>query len=180
MLGGPSEGNVLLLSGLPELRSLSLIGDLDVPCNPHIDSSSFQGAPQLQCLRIHWDKKLQLHPGTLAQLTGLTSLILIGCGLRSMPADVALLRASLCELDFRSNSIQVDGADVTSIPQCAKLSKLHLERSGVDCWEHEVGADPDDNVWQFVKEQLDREGYVPARFSESSVMHLMQLPLAFH
>ena len=176
MLGGPPEGNTLRLDGLPELRSLSLAGSADAPLNARIDNASFQGTPQLRSLRVIWDQKLQLQSGSLAHLTALTSLTLAGCGLRSLPADVASLSASLCELDLGRNDIQIDAAAMTSLLLCSRLSQLDLLREDIRRWEFELDSD----TWQDVYKHVETEGYFPARFSSLSLKHLMQLPLAFY
>ena len=145
-----------------------------------IDATSFHGGPRLQALRIHWDTELQLQPGSLTQLTALSSLNILGCGLRRVPADVASLNASLCELNLRSNSIQIDSATVASILQCSKLTMLNLQRANIERWTEALNADPDYDVWGCVQEQINKEGYVPARFSSESVQLLTQLPLAYY
>ena len=180
MLGGPPDGNTLRLSGLPELRSLNLAGEPDIPLSIRVDAASFRETPRLQSLQIQCDEALQLQPGSLAQLTGLTSLRLSRCDLQSMPADLASVGVSLRDLDLQGNDFQIDAAAVASILQCSQLSKLQLERAGIDDWADELDADPENDVWQAVQAQIDRKGYVPSRFSARSVKHLMNLPLTFY
>ena len=115
MLGGPPEGNTLRLVGLPELRALELRGVPEIQLNMRIDPSSFAEVPLRQSLHIIRDSALHLEPGSLSQLTALTSLQLARCGLTSVPTDVTSLSATLCELDLSSNSISVDGSVIASI-----------------------------------------------------------------
>ena len=175
MLGGPTEDNTLRLSGLPELRSCAIVGEADLPLSIRVDDASFQGAPQLQSLHLHFDARFQLQQGALAQLTVLTSLTLMGCGLRSVPADVASLGATLCELDLSYNDrLQIDGAAVESILCCSRLTTLNLHKSDIAEWQNEL-----DDVWERVEEHIAQEGYTPAQFSMASIMHLLQLQPAF-
>ena len=175
MLGGPMEGNTLRLSGLPELRSCAIIGEAQLPLHMRIDDASFRGAPQLQSLHLHFDAAFQLQQGALAPLTNLTSLTLMGCGLRSVPADVASLGATLCELDLSHNDrLQIDGAAVASILCCSRLRMLNLHKPDIDEWQYEL-----DDVWQRVEEHIAKEGYTPSQFSMASMMHLLRLQPAF-
>ena len=151
MLGGPSEGSMLRLTGLPELRSLSLAAYRVKPLNAWIDSASFQGNPHLNSLHILWDAELQLQPGSLAHLSALTSLKLVGCGLWEMPAYIALLGANLCELDLSSNSIHIDAAAVASLPPCSSsVRKLVLDKVDNDHWKVEL--DPD--AWLYLAKHI--------------------------
>ena len=176
MLGGPAEGNTLRVVGLPELRALELRGEPHVPLNMRIDPSSFEGAPQLQSLHVHTDEALQLEPGSLSQLTALTSLKLTRCGLRSVPADVASLSATLCELDLSSNSIPVDGSVIASVLECGRLSTLALRSTSVYYWKDELGGD----VRHRVTRQMERQGFFPVQLSLDSLQRLMQLPMTFY
>jgi len=164
MLGGPAEGNALRLVGLPQLRAIELRGEPDVPLNMLIDRSSFAGAPQLQTLAVHTDEALQLEPGSLSQLTALTSLKLTRCGLRGVPAEVTSVIANLCELDLSSNGISVDAFFVASVLQCGRLSTLAFRSTGF------YGFDI----------QLTRQGFSPVQMSLESLQRLMQLPTAFY
>ncbi len=164
MLGGLAEGNTLRLVGLPELRALELRGEPGVPSNMCIERSSFAGAPQLHSLAVHTDEALQLEPGSLSQLTALTSLKLTRCGLRSVPADVTLLIANLCELDLSSNGIAFDASFVASVLECGRLRTLAFRSTSY------YGMDV----------QLARQGFVPIQMSLESLQRLMQLPLTFY
>ena len=175
LLGGPPEGETLRLSGLPELRSCLLVGDRQLPPNIRIDAASFQGTPQLQDLHVNGDAGFQLQPGSLGQLSVLTSLTLMECGLRSVPTDIASLGATLCQLDLSHNSrMQFDADAVSSILQCSSLVHISLYKSDIVAWERMLG-----NTWQQVEQHMAEEGFVPALFSMNSLKNLMYLPDAF-
>jgi len=134
MLDGPEDGNLLRLVDLPQLRSCQLRGE-DPECWPalniRIDAISFQGAQQLQTLHLQDDQELQLQVGWLQQLTALTALKLIDCGLHSIPADLASAGMTLCVLDISfNNQLQLDDAAVRCLLGCCQLQKLGLHKSG--------------------------------------------------
>ena len=164
MLGDPAEGNTLRLVGLPELRALELCGEPDAPLKIRIDPLSFAGAPQLHSLHVHTDEALQLEPGSLPQLTALTSLRLTRCGLRSVPADVTPLFATLRELDLSSNGISVDASFVASVLEYGRLSRLAFRSGRVYC----------------VDDQLARQGFCPVQMNLKSLQRLVQLPVTFY
>ena len=180
VLANPEEGNTLRLVGLPELRCCQLrsgVGmGLEDPVGLCIDAASFRGAPRLESLRIRNDEGLQLLPGSLEALTGLTSLTLDRCGLRTVPPGVAALGANLRVLDLDSNArLQFDEAGVAAVLQCSRLTTLGLAKGCIKDWRYRL----DEDVWQPIGQFLEDEGYVPAQFSVESVSHLMQLPSAF-
>ena len=122
MLGAPPFDNMLRLVGLPKLQSLQLIGERYLPLNMRIDAASFQGAPMLEELYLAMDEGLELQPGSLVQLSALAALAMVGCGLRTVPEDVAFLCATLRRLDLSSNeSLQIDDAGLASILHCSHL-----------------------------------------------------------
>ncbi len=176
MLDGSMEGNTpLQLNGLPELRSCDLLGDDEgeTAMNIRIDAESFNGAPQLQSLCVSSDWTLQLQDGSLAQLTALTSLRLNWCGLRSVPADIAWLSKTLCELNLIMNyNLQLDKAAVARIVQCSRLQKLSLHQPDFSLWQDTVG-----NSWQSLMQQMHQ---IPSLWSSESVSQLVLLPSAFH
>ena len=175
MLGGDPEGNILRLVGLPELRACQLFGRPDMPMNVTIDAASFQGAPQLQSLRLYYDEGLQLQPGCFQHLTALTALALAGCGLGSVPAEVASLSATLCVLDLSCNDrLQVDAAAVATIVCCSRLQTLGLYKPDISAWELELPG-----AWQQIEQHMQHEGYAPAQHSPQSLMHLLHLADAF-
>ena len=122
MLDGPVEGNTLRLAGLPELRSCDIFGEAWSSLDMRIDDMSFRSVPQLQALQLRNIDGVQLQPKNLAQLTALTALRLIDCGLRGVPADVRLLSGTLSVLDVSDNvDLQVDSAAVASVLACSRL-----------------------------------------------------------
>ena len=122
MLDGPEECNTLRLAGLPELRSLDLYGEEYVWLDMQIDETSLSTVPQLHALHLRSIDGLHLQPGSLAQLTALTALRLIECGLHGVPGDVALLRSTLRVLDVSNNvQVQVDSAAMLNILACSEL-----------------------------------------------------------
>ena len=172
----PMEINTLRLGGMPALRSCELIGQPKMPLLLRIDAASFQEVPQLRRLRLEHDEGLQLQPGTLGRLTALTSLTLMGCGLRTVPAEVEALSTTLCELDLSYNHrMQVDDVAIESILKCGQLRKLGLYKPNIAAWKDCLG----DGTWQRVERHLDEEGYTPAQYSVDSLSHMMQLPSAF-
>ncbi len=136
MTGGAPEGDsTLRLVGLPELRSCELSGQPNGAMNISIDAACIAGAPRLQSLRLHFDKTLRLRPGSLQQLTALTSLSLLECGLRSVPAEVASLSATLRVLDLSHNArLQFDVASVVTILRCGRLEKLGVYKPDIGVW----------------------------------------------
>jgi len=174
MLGGWPEGNTLRLVGLPALRTCQLIGQPDVPMKVCIDAASFEGAPQLQSLRLYFDAALQLQRGSFQQLNALTSLTVVGCGLRSVPAEVASLSATLCVLDLSCNDqLQIDAAAVATVLCCTRLQTLGLYKPEVSRWHHRLPS-----AWQRIEQHIQREGYAPAQYSPESLMHRGLLHLA--
>ncbi len=174
MLDGPLQGNTLRLSGLPELRSCTIITDHTMPLSMCIDAASFQGVSQLQNLHIDGDERLALQLGCLEQLSALTSLALVQCGLRGVPASIASLSA-LRELDLGHNArMQLDGTAVASILQCSSLRAIGLHKPNVNKWEDSLGP-----VWQQVEQHMAQEGFVPAQYSVRSLESLLYLPYAF-
>ena len=177
MLGGPTLGNMLRLGDLPKLRSLSLAGDVFLPMHMRIDAASFQGAPTLEALRLCFDEGLGLQPGSLMQLSALTALAITSCGLRTVPEDVALLSATLRQLDLSSNhQLQIDDAGMASILGCSHLERLNLKKANISCWRRRVELS---DVYQRIEQHFTREGYTPVQFSTDSVDHLVQLRSAF-
>ena len=175
MMDGLVEGNMLQLSGMPELRTFELLGDGEGPSNLQIDTESFAGAPQLQCLDLSCDPALHLQDGNLTQLTALTSLRLVDCGLRSVPADVASLSDTLCELFFDCNdSLQIDKAAVACIIQCSRLTRLTLDKQNIEAWEDQL-----DDCWESIEAQMNTTNCIPSLWSSDSVRNLVQLPSAF-
>ncbi len=172
--------NTLRLSGLPQLRCCQLRNGVGLglrsPLSLCIDATSFRGAPQLESLRIRNDEGLQLQHGSLEALTRLTSLSLERCGLRSVPAGLAALGATLRVLDLDSNArLQLDEAGVAAILQCSRLTTLGLAKGCVRDWQYRLDSD----AWQPIDQFLEDEGYAPAQFSVESIWHLMRLPAAF-
>ncbi len=174
LFGDAEDSNMLRLIGLPALRCCQLRGGL---CSPlRTDAATFQGAPQLQSLRVDRFEDFQLHHESLRQLTGLTSLTIEGSALRSMPAAlVASPSATLRVLDLSYNDrLQVDAAAVAAILQCSRLTTLGLYKPGVVKWH----VRPD--VWEPLARHHEEKGYTKAHYSVESLRHMMQLPLAFH
>ena len=154
MLDGPLEGNTLRLNGLPRLKSCTLHGEPGMPLNVRIDGASFQGAPQLQSLRIENDEGLQLEQGSLTQLRVLTKLTLMRCGLRSVPADVACLGSTLRELDRSHNHrMQIDASAVTSVLQCSYLEDIYLYKPDIAEWGGRLGP-----AWLPIQQHIAVEG----------------------
>ena len=176
MLGGPIEGNTLRLSGVPALRSCTLIDqEPSMPHNMRIDAESFRGLSQLQTLYIDGDEGLQLQAGSLGQLSTLTSLSLVQCGLRTVPADVASLSATLRELDLGYNlRMQIDSAAVALVAQCSSLRVIGLSRPDITKWEDDLGP-----AWQHLEQHMERDGVIPAQFDVSELTQLLHMPHAF-
>ncbi len=123
------------------------------------------------------DEALHFEPGSLSQLTALTSLKVLRCGLWSFPAaDVASLSATLVELDLSGNSIDINDAAVASILQCSRLSTLGLRSVNVYACEDKLGGD----VRHRVMEQLIEQGFYAVQLSVDTLKHLMQLPVPFY
>ena len=142
--------------------------------NMRIDAKSFLGLSQLQTLYLDGDEGLQLQEGSLEQLSGLTSLAMVQCGLRSMPPGIASLGV-LRELDLGYNPrMPIDRAAVASVVQCRSLRVLGLSRPDIAKWEGSLGP-----AWQRVAQHMAREGITPAQFDESDLTHLLHLPCAF-
>ena len=179
MLDGPAEGNTLRLSGLPQLQSCEIITGPDTPLHIRCDAARFQEVPQLRSLCVHNDVALDLQPRSLVRLTALTSLTLRGCGLRSVPADVASLSGTLRDLDLSNNDpMQIDDAAVASVVQCVQFRKLCVRKLPGDIlirWRSKLSR----NTWQPIERLIEEEGYCPAQWSEESVRLLVQLPSAF-
>ncbi len=166
MLDGPETGNTLRLSGLPALRSCEMVSGPDTVLHIRCDAAGFREVPQLRSLEISNDEALELQSRSLARLTALTSLTLQGCGLRSVPADMAALSGTLCELDLSCNDpMQVDEAAVAGFVQCGQLSCLRLSKADILFrWRSKLAR----NEWQPVERLMDEEGYRPARWSEKA------------
>ncbi len=176
-VGGQAEDNTLQLVGLPELRSFQLYGVKAMPPAVNIDATSFGGTPRLQALRLESVEPLQLREGSLQELTTLTALTLCGCGLRSVPADLATaLGPTLCVLDLSYNDqLQIDSTALACIVQCSRLKTLGLFKPSINVWEGRLSND----VWQGVAQHIGQEGYVPAQFSCESLAQLVRLPSVF-
>ena len=176
MLGGPEEGNVLRLSGLPQLQSCDLAGHPKLPLNMRIDATSFQGCPRLESLRVSSDEAFHLQHDSLAQLTALTSLTLVSCGLRKVP-DVASVSATLQKLILSKNDcMQLDSDAMAGILQCSQLRTLDLCKHDIrERWQDKVG-----DVWPAVAAHTNQEGYTPSQWSSESVMNIAHLPAAFY
>ncbi len=140
-----------------------------------VDGASFAGAPRLQSLCLQWDDIMVLQNGCLQQLTAVTSLSLVGCGLRSIPADVAALSATLCVLDLsRNDNLQLDNAGVATILCCSRLKTFALYKPGISEWEDRLGLS-----WRRIEQHILREGYIPVQFSEQSLTNLLRLSSLF-
>ena len=176
MLDGPAQGNALRLSGLPALRTFRIFAEASRPLGLRVDAASFREVPQMQALSICDVELLHLQQGSLTQLTALTSLTLKGCGLRRMPVDVASFGATLCSLDLSFNDrMQIDECAMASIVQCSRLNVLDVYKSNISMgWQDKLFE-----VWPWINDHLDREGYCPSQWSEKSVRHLVRLPTAF-
>jgi len=171
-LEGPEEGASLRLHVLPELRSCELVGSAFADGCVRIDPVSFRGVPQLENLYLDnlWD--LDLQDGSLAQLTALTSLSMVNCALKKVPADVVLFAGTLCQLDLSSNEdLQVDSAASACIVQCRNLRLLSLWKPDIHEW-----ADYYDDGFE---QQMARVGYAPSLWSSESVRQLALLPCTF-
>ena len=181
MVGGSDEANTLRLVGLPNLRCCELIEQSELPLKTMVDAASFGGVQQLQLLHLEDFNELQLQLQSFEQLTGLTSLTLalMNCGLWSVPADVALLSATLCNLDLSFNGrMQVAAAAVATITQCSRLTTLGIYKPGIVDWESKLADDR--GTCERVEHHMELEGYTPAQSSAESLSHMMQLPSAFH
>ncbi len=140
MLDGPADGNTLRLSRLPQLRSFHVAAEPHMPLHLRIDAASLGEVPQLQALHICYADALRLQQGSLTQLTSLTALTLRGCGLRSVPADVASLGATLLELDLSNNDrMQIDGAAAADFLQCSRLNVLNVYKMNIQLgWQDKL------------------------------------------
>ncbi len=122
MLDGLAQGNMLRLTGLPELQSCEIFGETVRSLDMRIEDTSFRAVPQLQALHLQDISGVQLQPGSLAELTALTALRLINCGLHGVPADVRKLSGTLSVFDVSGNvDLQLDGAAVASVLACSRL-----------------------------------------------------------
>ena len=175
MLDGQEDGDLLRLSALPELRSCELLGSEHLGGHIVIDAATFCGAPQLKnlCTDTLWE--LDLQDGSLAHLGALTSLALINCGLLKVPADVAPLRHTLCELDLSDNEhLQIDDAAMACIVQCSRLSMLSICKPDIYAWAGYFYEN-----WESVVRHMHGLHYAPSLWSSESVRYLVQLPSAF-
>ena len=173
VLEGPEEeGAPLRLHALPELRSCELVGSALADACVRIDPVSFRGVPQLQNLYLDNVWELDLQDGSLAQLNALTSLSIVNCALKKVPADMASSADTLCQLDLSSNGdLQIDSAASACIVQCRKLRLLSLWKPDI----HEWGDFYDDAFEQ----HMDHVGYAPSLWSAESVRQLALLPCTF-
>lgn len=171
MLDERAAGSALRLGDLPELRSCVLTGHPEMPVlKLCIDAASFSGAPELEELHLQYDRSLKLQPGSLNQLTGLTKLALLECGLQTVPSVVTALCSTLFVLDLSGNdSLQLDDAGVKIIVACSQLRTLSMCKHEVREWEDCFG----------LKRKRQERGYGPSPWSLRSVLHLTQLPSAF-
>ncbi len=145
-----NDDSTLQLAGLPELRSCYITGIRPGALDINIDDTSFQAVPQLQALTLRNADEVQLQPGSLAQLTALTALRLIDCGLDGLPADVASLSGTLSVLDVSDNiDLELDGAAVASILACSRLRTFGCYKQSTEDYESDT------------------------------LMHLVRLPMAF-
>jgi len=175
MLARPAEENLLRLGRLPQLRVFELSGEPELPRNIRIDAASFSGVPQLQSLRLYFDVALQLQNGCLQQLTALTSLVLQGCGLETVPSVVASVSATLRVLDLSWNDpLQIDDMAVTDILACSRLTTIGLAKADIVEWQPQLG-----DVWQRIMQHMEQEAYIPLQISVHTYRHLLQLPSAF-
>ena len=176
MLGCPADGNLLRLSGLPELRSCWFIGsESDTPLNMCIDGTSFEDAMQLQQLHVESDTGLQLQHGSLQQLGALTSLMLRRCGLRSVPANVGFLGGTLRQLDLaHSYSMQFNSSALENVLQCKRLEVVYLYKPDISQWAGSFGPS-----WPSVEQHMAQEGYGPHQRSTDSVKQMMKLEVEF-
>ncbi len=176
MTEGAPAGNTLRLIGLPELRWCELLGRANGAMNISINAASFAGAPRLQSLRLHFDAALRLQAGSLQQLTALTSLSLLECGLRSVPVEVASLSATLRVLDLSHNArLQLDVASVVTILRCGQLEKLGVYKPDIGVWNDMPPA-----VWPLLEQHM-RQGafYLPSPLCSQSVQNLLSLTDVF-
>lgn len=144
--------------------------------NISINAASFAGAPRLQSLRLHFDAALRLQAGSLQQLTALTSLSLLECGLRSVPVEVASLSATLRVLDLSHNArLQLDVASVVTILRCGQLEKLGVYKPDIGVWNDMPPA-----VWPLLEQHM-RQGafYLPSPLCSQSVQNLLSLTDVF-
>ena len=175
MVGDLGEGNNLRLLGLPELRSFQLSSTPEEPLDLRVTTKSFREAPQLQALRLYFCEGLRLQRGCLAALAGLTQLTLVGCGLRSVPAGVASLSATLRVLDLsRNDKLQIDDDAAATILGCGQLTIFAFYKPDLREWEDKLG-----NAWRRVKQHMESEGYTPAQLSVKSLTQLLHLTSAF-
>ncbi len=167
MLGGPEQGNMLRLCGLPQLHSCDISGHVEMPLNMHIDAASFEGCPRLKSLRVSSDEAFHLQHDSLAQLTALTSLTLARCGLRRVP-DVASVSATLRKLILsRNDRMQIDSVAMAGILQCSQLRTLDLCKHDISArWQDKVG-----DIWPAIAAHTNQEGYTPSQWSSESVIH---------
>ena len=144
--------------------------------NLRVDAESFAGVPKLQNLKICFDDALRLQPGSLRQLTALTSLTLAFCGLLSVPADVPQLGATLRVLDIgRNDQLQLDAPHAAIILFCGRLRVLGLYKPDIADWKSKV----DEEAWESIEEHMENEGYTPAQFSVQSMVQLLLISNEF-
>ena len=178
MLDGPAQGNVLRLSGLPELRHCELTAGENghLKLNIRITAASFDGTPQLEDLHQQGDRGLELQDGCFQQLTALTLLRVVNCGLRRVPAAVVSLGNTLQVLDLSDNAgLQIDAAAVAAVLQCSRLEVFGVYKDSICEWHEKL----EHRVWLAVSQHMEEQAYEPAQLSIDSVKFLLQLSSAF-
>ena len=105
----------------------------------------------------------------LQQLTALTQLTVMGCGLLSVPADVAFSCATLCELDLsRNEQLQIDDNAVDATLSCRQLKVLGLHMPDPVGWL--------EALWQLNKPP---EADIPTKWSTQNSTRLQHISDAF-
>ncbi len=163
----------LLRLCLPELREILIDGHRGTNGGLRLDGNSLLETPKLQTLVLDAPGTVTFTPDCFARSTPLTAIKLRKCGLTSIPSALTALCGSLTLLSLPLNDrLQLADDDTKVLLSLRKLRKLHLQKSSL----RTAFKDGDTAVAAAVKAHLHHE---PALWSQRSLQHLVQLPVAF-
>ena len=121
-------GDVLRLSGVPNLLTCHLLADNRSDAEFRVDSSSLAGCTKLVELTLHELRKLSLQPGCFAALPALSSLTLADCDLLAIPSAIAPL-TTLRTLNLSENAkFCIDEAGIELLRGMKRLEHLDLAK----------------------------------------------------
>ena len=125
---GAGTGEVLRLSGNPNLTRCRLCAAIPSRSSCGIEASSFEGCTRMKELTLQYQRSLSLPPGCFDALSALTSLKLPGCDLSAVPPAIASL-TSLHSLDLSQNEhLQIDDLAASMLRSLKGLRKLDVAK----------------------------------------------------